>query len=221
MFNLYGKSDADIRCDVMNELKWNSSTTAEDISVEADDGVVTLRGNVSSYAKKGAAEKATQRVKGVRAIADELAVMLMGPNERRDEDIAKAALMSLEWNDEIPQGIEVTVDQGWVTLAGEADWDYERNAAMGAVSGITGVKGVTNDIKIKSNVPAADIKLSIEDAIKRAAETEGRKVAVSVTGDTVTLSGTVNSFAEMEDAKNSAWNARGVRDVVNNIEIAH
>ena len=221
MFNLYGKNDADIRRDVISELQWDPSVNIENIAVKIDDGIVTMRGTVPSYFGKGKAEKAAWRVVGVRAVADELEVNIMAPDERTDGDIAKAALQALEWTYEIPQGVKVTVDQGWVTLQGEAEWDYERNAAKRAVAGITGVRGVTNDIKIKSTLAASDIKLSIEEAISRAAVAEGKKVTVAVQGDTVTLEGKVNSFNEMEDAKNSAWSARGVREVVNNIEITH
>lgn len=221
MFNLYGKNDADLCTDVMDELKWNPSTKVEDINVTVVDGIVTLRGRVSSYAKKGAAEKAARCIGGVRAIADELEVQILGPNQRTDESIAKAALQALEWNSEIPQDLGVTVDQGWVTLQGEADSEPERRAAKRVVSEMTGVKGVTSDIQLRAKDVSSDLQLTIENAIKRNSFSKEKRVSVSVIGDSVMLSGKANSFAEIERAKEAAWNAPGVKDVISEIAIAH
>ena len=219
MFNFYEKKDSQIQQDVLTELKWDPSITATEISVTANDGVITLRGSVPHYFEKTAAEDAAQRVGGVRAVADELSVELAGPFQRSDKDIAETALTALNWNYSVPEGVDVVVEKGWITLKGEAEWDYERNAAKNSVSQLLGVRGVTNNITIKAKVQASDVKTRIEDALKRSAESEGRKITVAVNGDRVTLSGSVESFSEIEDARCAAWNAPGVMTVDNQLRI--
>jgi osmotically-inducible protein OsmY len=221
VFNLFGKSDSQIQQDVMNELKWDPSVTPTGINVTSMDGIVTLRGTVPHYFEKITAEDATRRVRGVRALADELEVNLMGSYERSDEDIARAALSALEWNYQIPQGVSVTAEKGWVTLRGDADWAYERTAAENAVGRLMGVRGVTNSIALRPGVQSSDIKTRIEEALKRSAESDGRKVSVAVDGAQVTLSGNLESYAEIEDARLAAWNAPGVTSVKDNLKLAH
>jgi osmotically-inducible protein OsmY len=218
MFNFFDKKDSQIQHDVMNELKWDPSVTSTQISVTAKNGIVTLHGSVPHFVEKSMAENAAQRVGGVRAVTDEIEVNLMGL-DRSDEDIAEAALNALKWNYSVPDDIKVTVDNGWITLRGEADWDYERTAAQSAVRQLMGVVGVSNKITIKSQVQPSDIKARIEEALKRSAESEGRKINVSVNGDSVTLSGFVESFSEIEDARMAAWNAPGVMSVENNLKL--
>jgi osmotically-inducible protein OsmY len=218
---MYGtqKSDNDLQKDVTSELLWDPRITSSHVSVSAKDGIVTLRGDVPHYFEKTAAEEAAQRVGGVKAVADEIEVKLMGTYERSDEDIAQAALNALEWSFSVPKGMKVVVQRGWITLSGEVDWDYERNAAKDAVSSLMGVSGVSNSITIKSSAQRSDIKTGIEEALKRSAESEGRKINVAVSGDQVTLSGNVHSFSEVTDAGLAAWNAKGVMSVVNNIRV--
>lgn len=220
MFNFFQKTDQQIQRDVMNELRWNPGITAAQISVTTNDGIVTLRGTVPHYFEKTIAVQSAQRVGGVRAVANEIEVNLLGSYERTDEDIAKAALTALEWNYQVPDGIKVTVEKGWITLKGEADWDYQRNAARDTVSPLMGVCGVSNDITIKTRILPSDIKDRIEAALKRSAEGEGRNISVDVKGNRVILSGNVHSFSEIEDARFAAWSAPGVMIVENNITLA-
>lgn len=214
------KTDSQIQKDVINEIKWDPSITASEVSVTAHDGVVTLRGSVPHYFEKSSAENAAQRVSGVRAVADEIEVNMMGSYQRSDEQIAEAALSALAWSYSAPKDLKVSVDKGWITLKGVADWDYQRNAAKDAVSQLMGVCGVSNYIGIKSKVQPTDIKTRIEEALRRSAETEGQKISVSVDGDKVTLTGNVYSFSESEDARHAAWMAPGVMSVENNLKIS-
>jgi osmotically-inducible protein OsmY len=221
MFNFFQKEDSKLKDDVLDELKWDPSVTASQISVSVDNGIVSLRGSVPHYFEKSYAEKATRRVSGVRAVADELEVKLMGSYERDDEDIAKAALNALEWNYQVPEGVKVTVEKGWLTLSGEVDWEYERSAAKDAVASLMGVIGVTNDISIKAiKVQASEVKSRIEEALKRSAESEGKKINVTVEGSEVKLSGKVHSVSEVQDARLAAWNAPGVNMVSDDLKIA-
>ena len=220
MFNFFEKSDSQIQRDVMNELKWDPSVVDTQINVTSKDGVVTLRGSVPHYFDKSTAEEATQRVGGVRAIADEIEVDMLGAFERSDGDIAEAALNALKWDYSVPKDLKVIVEKGWITLKGETDWDFERNAAKNAVKNLMGVRGVKNNISLKSKVLPSDVKTHIEAALKRSAEAEGRKIAVSVSRDQVTLTGNVHSFTEIADAGLAAWNAPGVKMVENNLKIA-
>ena len=216
MFNSK-KSDTALELDVMNEIKWDPSISAEKISVSAQDGIVTLRGNVPHYFEKHNAEQAAQRVKGVSAVADEIEVELMGSYERTDEDIARTALTAFEWSSQVPKSLKISVEKGWVTLKGEVEWEYQRFAAKHAVSLLMGVTGVTNEITLKLKVQAADVKNRIQEALKRTAVNEGKKINVTIDGSEVTLSGSVHSFSEMEDARSAAWNAKGVMSVKDNL----
>lgn len=220
MFNRLKKTDQQVQQDVVNELAWNPSINSDQITVIAKNGVVTLRGSVPHYFEKNCAEEAAQRVGGVRAVADELEVNLLGSYERSDADIARAALNALDWNYAVPEGVKVTVENGWLTLKGQADWDFERRAATRAVSALMGVRGVTNEMSLKTKLQPADVKKRIEDALKRSAESEGRKITVAVNGDKVTLSGEVHSLSEIEDARFAAWGTAGVMNVESNLTLA-
>ena len=220
MYHFTQKTDSQIQQDVINEIKWDPSITASEVSVTANDGIVTLRGSVPHYFEKSSAENAAQRVAGVRAVADEIEVNMMGSYERSDEQIAEAALSALKWSYSAPKDIKVTVEKGWITLKGEAEWDYQRNAAKDAVTQLMGVCGVTNSISIKSKIQPSDIKDRIEEALKRSAETESHKIHVSVKGDKVTLSGNIHSLAESKDARHAAWMAPGIMTVENNLKIS-
>jgi osmotically-inducible protein OsmY len=220
MFNFFKKTDEQIQKDVTNELKWNPGVDANQITVTAKDGVVTLRGSVPHYFEKNSAEESAQRIGGVRAVADELEVNLLGSYERNDSDIAAAALQALDWNYAVPEGVKVTVEKGWLTLKGQAEWDYERTAATDAVKPLMGVCGVSNEMTLKTKVQPSDVKTRIQDALKRSAESEGREIGVMVSGDKVTLSGNVHSFSEVEDARFAAWCTPGVMNVQNDLKIA-
>ncbi len=220
MFNFFKKNDQDIERDVLIELGWLPSVDAKHVTVSVREGIATLRGNVPHYFEKRSAVIAAQGVGGVRAVADEMEVNLLGSDQRNDADIAQAALNALEWNYSVPEGVKVSVENGWVTLTGHAEWDYERLSATAAVAPLMGVRGVSNEMDIDTKVRAIDVKSLIEAALKRSAKNESRNIGVAVLGDKVTLSGNVHSLSEMQDAKDAAWGAPGVNFVENNLHIA-
>jgi osmotically-inducible protein OsmY len=222
MFNFFQKTDKEIENDVRNELKWDPSITATDVATTAADGIVTLRGNVPHYYEKLSAASAAQRVGGVRAVANEIEVKLASDYTRRDEDIAEAARSALDWGYLVPSGVKLTVEKGWITLAGQASWDFERSAARDAVSSLMGVCGVTNNMSVmpSAKVESSVVKSKIEEALKRSAQAESRKIGVKVNGQKVTLTGNVQSFSEMEDAKSAAYSAPGVSSVKNDLHFA-
>jgi osmotically-inducible protein OsmY len=220
MFNFFRKTDDQIQKDVTDELKWNPGVDSNHITVTAKDGVVTLRGTVPHYFEKNSAEESAQRVGGVRAVADELEVNLLGSYKRDDSDIAAAAVQALDWNYTVPEGVKVSVQKGWVTLKGQVDWDYERTSATNAVKALMGVCGVNNELTLKTTVQPSDVKTRIQEALKRSAESEGREIGVTVSGDRVTLSGNVHSFSEVEDARFAAWCTPGVTTVQNDLKIS-
>ena len=214
------KSNTQLQQQVLDELQYEPSVDASEIGVTAKDGIVTLTGKVSSYAEKYAAAGAAERVIGVKAVTDEITVDLPSFHKRDDQDIAQAALNALKWNVWVPKdAIKVKVDQGWLTLDGNVDYKFQQTAAENAVRNLTGVTGVSNLIAIKSAAPS-DVKLKIENALKRAAELDGEDIAVEVDGHKVTLKGNVSSWAERDEAERAAWSAPGVWDVDDQLEIA-
>ena len=215
------KTDAELKNDVLAELRWEPRVSATDVGVIVKNGVVTLTGNVDSYAEKRAAEKATERLSGVLGVADEIEVRLPGSSERTDADIAGAALNALKWKYFVPHDhIKVVAQNGWITLDGEVEWQFQKNSAEDAVHDLMGVKGVLNHITIKPRVSPEDIKGKIEAAFERKAQLDAKKITVSAYGGKVTLSGTVRSWAERNEAWWAAWAAPGVSEVVNNIKVA-
>jgi osmotically-inducible protein OsmY len=212
--------DMKLKKAVEEELEWEPSIDAEHIGVTAEDGVVTLSGHVESYAQKYAAEAATRRVKGVRAIAEEIEVRFPGDRKLADDQIAKRALDVISWNSTIPKDcVQVKVQNGVVTLFGEADWYFQRDNAESAVRRLSGVKGLVNEIKIKPKVQASDIKNRIETALKRNAEVEADAIRVSVLNGRVTLDGKVKAWYERDLAERTAWSAPGVVAVEDRISI--
>jgi len=218
------KTDTDLQRDVLDELGWEPSIKAQDISVSVRDGVVTLTGNVPTYAEKYAAESATKRVSGVRAIAEELSVSLLGNHQRNDTDIAQAAANALDWNVSVPRGkVKAMVEDGWLTLSGDVDWHYQRESAHNAVRYLTGVKGVTNHMKINPSptISTAEVRGKIESALKRNMAKEADGITIEAKNGTVTLSGKVHSWEEHDDAGYAAWSAPGVFAVENELLIKH
>jgi osmotically-inducible protein OsmY len=209
------KSDAQIQTDVMQELKWDPSVTHEHIGVAVSDGIVALSGTVPNYIEKSAAEKAAQRVAGVKAVVEKIEVKVPGSFRKDDEDIAKAIIDQFRWHAQVPDElVKTSVEKGWVELTGEVEWEYQRRAAEKVVRGLTGVRGLTNKVTIKARVAQpTEIKNTIEQALKRAAEREAEHLTIEVRGSRVLLSGKVRSFAELRNVRGAAWSAPGVTSV--------
>jgi osmotically-inducible protein OsmY len=206
---------------VLAELKWDARVQPNEIGVAVKDGIVTLIGWVDSYTKRWAAEEAAKRVRGVKAVANDIEVRLPGSAERTDADIAAAALRALEWDAFIPDDkVKVSVSRGWVTLEGDVDWEFERNDAERVVRRLTGVKGVTNLIRVKPRPTPSELKQKIEDALVRSAETDADRITVEVQGSKVILKGTVRAWAEKQEAERVAWSAPGVTSVENRITVS-
>ena len=216
------KSDAQLQNDVMTELEWEPSVHAAQIGVEVKDGVVTLAGEVGSYAEKWHAERAAQRVAGVKALAVGMTVRLAGLDKRTDADIARSVENALEWTTFLPaNSVKTMVEGGWVTLSGEVDWKYQKQSASDAIRYLVGVKGVSDQIAVKPAVSGSAVKSDIEAALKRRATADAKAITVDVSGSDVTLSGMVHSWSERELATDSAWSAPGVRNVIDNMTLIY
>jgi len=213
------REDQQIQKDVESELAWDPSVADARIRVTVADGVATLRGSIPHYSQKDCAERAALRVCGVRGVANEVEVVLPSPFERSDEDIARAALAALEWNYQVPAGVTVSVDRAWLTLRGETEWDFEREAATKVTSSLIGVRGVTNRIVLRKGVEPVDIASRIKAALERSALAEVRSIGVAVDGGRVTLTGKVHSRSDIESARRTAWSCPGVMVVDNDLEL--
>jgi osmotically-inducible protein OsmY len=213
-------TDKDLKQQVQNALDWEPSVDASDIGVAVDEGVVTLRGTVRTYTEKQVAERVALRVFGVRALANDLAVHLPASFERTDTELAQAAVTALSFSSAVPAGrITVSVSDGWITLKGNVEWQYQKDAAARCVRDLVGVKGVTNTIAVEPHVKPLDVRDKIEAAFKRSAEVDARRINVSVTDRKVILSGNVRSFAERQEAARAAWAAPGVMQVEDRLTI--
>jgi osmotically-inducible protein OsmY len=221
MFNFFAKSDSQIQQDVMNEIKWDPSLQSSQVMASTHDGIVSLSGSVTHFYERSQAERAAQRVGGVRAVVDQIEVNMMGSYVYTDQQIAESALTALKASYSVPKDVKVAVEKGWITLSGESEWDYQRKAAKDAVGQLMGVCGVKNNILIKSKTLPSDIQTRIEQALKRSAESEGRKISVSISGDIATLTGNVHSISEMQDAGHAAWMAPGIMSVENHLKISN
>jgi osmotically-inducible protein OsmY len=214
------QNDVQIQGHILDELKWEPSVDAAEIGVTVEDGVVTLTGRVPTYEEKLVAERASQRVAGVRAVANDLEVRPSGTGERTDADIARAAAEALAWCSSVPPGrVKVAVSEGWVTLEGEVDWQYQREFAHDAIRPLLGVRGVINDLRVRPKASATEVKANIEAAFRRSAEVDADKVRVEVLGSKITLGGNVRSWSERQEAERTVWAAPGVSSVENRIAV--
>jgi osmotically-inducible protein OsmY len=213
--------DKRLRQDILDELDFEPSIDAANIGVAVDEGVVTLTGHVASYAQKTAAEEAVRRVKGVLALANEVEIRYPGDKKTSDGEIAKRALSILKWNEVVPkEGIQISVERGWVILTGQVAWQFQRKAAEEAVRKLSGVLGVINDIEIKPAVSAYDVKEKIESALTRHAEIEAQEIKVTVRdGNKVLLEGKVDNLDERMAVENAAWSVAGVKSVDDRLTI--
>jgi len=216
------KSDSEIERNVEAELKWDPDIDATDIAVSVKDGVVHLAGFVRSYAQKRQAEKDAKRVAGVVGVANDIEVRLPIIHRRPDPQIARDVIAAIR--SELPyvaEKIKVTVQDGWVTLEGELEWHFQRERAEEAAYRPKGVKGVTNNIHLGPRLAAPeDIKIKIEEALKRSATIDASRISVETNGGKVILKGTVRSWVEREEAERSAWAAPGVIEVDNQITVS-
>ena len=213
-------TDKELQHNVQQALDWEPSIDSADVGVSVKDGVVNLYGDVRTFSEKAAAERVALRVFGTNAVANEINVRLRGGQERTDTEIAQAVVSALNWNTRVPEGrITVSVSHGWVTLKGMVAWEFQRQAAAGAVRDLTGVRGVTNGITLEPHSSVTDVKSKIEAALKRSAEVDARRIHVSVADGKVVLSGKVHSWSERDQARRAAWAAPGIKEVEDHLVV--
>jgi osmotically-inducible protein OsmY len=214
------RSDTDIHKDIVAEFHWEPSLRDDDIAVAVRDGVVTLAGFADSYADKWKAERIASKIQGVKAIANNIEIKLPSASQRADPDIARAVVNALQWNISVPADrIKTKVEKGWVTLEGEADYNYQKEAAERAIRYLTGVKGITNLITVKQRATPADLKERIKEALQRSAQFDAERITVEVQGNKAILRGTVRSYAEMKEAERAALKAPGITEVENRLTV--
>ncbi len=212
--------DVNLQNRVSEALEFEPGIHAEKIGVTVEDGVITLVGEVPTYAEKFGAVRTAKRVWGVKAIADELDVVLPTAHQRNDSDLAHSALLAIEWDAIVPDNaIKITVTHGRVTLEGSVDWQYQKDAAIRAVRNLTGVKSLINNITVRPRVSPQSVREKIEKAFKRSAELEAAQISVEAREGTVTLRGNVHSLVEREEAERAAWAAPGVSRVEDHLMV--
>jgi osmotically-inducible protein OsmY len=214
------KNNAELQKDVQDAIKWEPLLNAAEIGVTAKDGVITLTGVVDSYTKKSEAEDAAKNVAGVKAVVEKLEVKFGDWGKTTDADIATEVVNALKWNWRVPNDkVKVKVENGWITLEGQLQWNFEREAAVDAVKNLLGVTGVSNNITIKSEANEKIEKADIESALRRNWSIYDNDIDVSVSGHTATLSGTVDSWYQKTEAGRIAFNAPGVWSVDNELVV--
>jgi osmotically-inducible protein OsmY len=214
-------NDSSLRQDILDELEFEPSLDANDIGVTVEEGIVTLSGHVPNYTQKRAAEKVVARIKGVRGIAEEIEVRHPGGSGVADDEIAKRVVNTLKWGTLVPHDkVQVTVENGWVTLTGKLDWNYQKTGAADAIRGLQGVTGVRNNIALTPRVSSVDVKKRIQDALKRKAEVEAQGIHVDVANDKVTLKGKVKTWSERWLVEDTAWATPGVTHVSDQLTVS-
>ncbi|KQX38167.1 ornithine aminotransferase [Devosia sp. Root436] len=214
-------SDKTLKQDILDELDFEPSIDAADIGVAVEDGIVTLTGHVTTFGQKITVEKLVARVKGVKGIAVEIDVRYPGTAGNSDDEIAKRAVNMLKWSNSVPADkVQVKVQDGWVTLTGTVDWNYQKTGAADAVRDLAGVIGISNQIALRPRVSSIDVKKHIEDSLKRNAELEAKSIRVNVAGNKVILEGNVKAWYERRIAEQAAWAIPGVTMVDDRLTIA-
>jgi osmotically-inducible protein OsmY len=213
------KTDMQLKQDIEDELRWDPKINAAQIGVTVNKGVVTLLGDVDTFAEKWAAEDATRRVGGVRTVAQDLKVKVLEGDKRDDSEIASAVQNALKWDVFVPERVTARVSNGYVTLEGQVAWNYERDSAEKAVRYLTGVVGVGNDITIKPQASTEKVKEKVQAALQRQATTDTNSIKIETSGGKVTLSGHASSWKSIDDASSAAWAAPGVTEVVDRIHV--
>jgi osmotically-inducible protein OsmY len=215
------KTNVDLQKDVQDAIKWEPLLSAAEIGVTAKEGIVTLSGTVDSYWKKTEAEEAAKNVAGVKAVVEKIVIKFANNSFAKDDnEIAMEVVNAFKWNIEVPNDkVKVKVEKGWVTLAGELEWNFQREAAKNAVRDLLGVAGVTNNISIKADIQDEIERKDIENALERNWSLSDRQINVKVSGTKVTLTGTVESWYQKSEAARIAWKARGVWSVENDLVV--
>ena len=214
------KSDKQLKQDIEDELRWDPKVNSAQIGVTVDNGAVSLAGTVDNYAQKWAAEDATKRVQGVRTMAEDLSVKVLSDHKHNDSEIASAIQSALRWNVMVPNSVTARVTKGVVTLEGSASWNFEREAAEGAVSYLEGVVSVVNLVALKPQVSATEVKEKIEAALDRQAKSDSKGIKIEASGGTVTLTGHASSWRSTQDAAGAAWATPGVTEVVDRMTVS-
>lgn len=215
------KTDNQIQNDVIDELKWEPALNSSEIGVAVKNGIVTLSGQVDTYSKKVAAERAAKKISGVKAVAEDIQVGLSPAYRKTDTEIAEAVLYALRWHTAVQHDqIKIKVEDGNVQLEGEVEWEFQKNNARAAIENLTGVRSVTNLITLKPQINPSELERKIKAAFQRSASIDAARIRVEVMDNRVILKGSVRSFAESEDAEDAAWAAPGVLAVENKLDVS-